>query len=96
MCGEGTRKRQVTCFSKLANGTIEELSDEDCADEKPAEEEPCQAETPCEATDWFVTDWSGCQDACGEYVFYLGKLAFINTLKEFCRAHERISRCNLR
>ena len=67
MCGEGIRQRKVTCFSKLANGTIEELSEEDCAEEKPDEEETCQSETPCEATDWLVTEWSGCsQDTCGE------------------------------
>ena len=67
LCGEGIRQRKVTCFSKLANGTIEELNEEDCAEEKPDEEESCQSETPCEATDWLVTEWSGCsQDTCGE------------------------------
>ena len=66
LCGEGTRKRKVTCFSKLANGTIEELDDEDCADEKPAEEEPCFSDTPCEAADWLLTEWSGCDESCGK------------------------------
>ena len=57
----------MICFSKLANGTIEELDDEECVQEKPNEEEDCSVETPCGASDWMATEWSGCEDSCGKF-----------------------------
>ena len=57
----------MICFSKLANGTIEELDDEECIQEKPNEEEDCSVETPCGASDWMATEWSGCEDSCGKF-----------------------------
>ena len=75
LCGEGERKRDVTCFRKDANGTVvvldagEEGGEDECAGlDRPAETEPCEAERPCKATEWIVSDWSGCggEDKCGE------------------------------
>eukprot|EP00094_Tigriopus_californicus_P005670 TCALIF_05465-PA protein Name:"Similar to Ppn Papilin (Drosophila melanogaster)" AED:0.16 eAED:0.17 QI:0/0/0/0.82/0.81/0.82/34/0/2463 len=40
LCGEGVRKRAVTCF-KIENGTKAVLEDSDCSTSKPEEEEPC-------------------------------------------------------
>ena len=57
----------MICFSKLANGTIEELDDEECVQEKPNDEEDCSVETPCGASDWMATEWSGCEDSCGKF-----------------------------
>ena len=51
----------------MANGTIEELDDEECVQEKPNEEEDCSVETPCGASDWMATEWSGCEDSCGKF-----------------------------
>lgn len=67
MCGEGVRRRAVTCF-KAENGTVAALEDAECAGlERPADEEPCQAEEEsCAAADWIVSDWTKCDDKCGE------------------------------
>ena len=51
----------------MANGTIEELDDEECVQEKPNDEEDCSVETPCGASDWMATEWSGCEDSCGKF-----------------------------
>ena len=61
LCGKGVKKREVICYGKSTNGTIE-VKDE-CGDlEEPPREEECDAGRPCEASDWLVTPWTGCED----------------------------------
>ena len=64
LCGDGVRKRVVTCFEKNENDTIVKLEDEQCiAVEdliKPEDEEQCTADKKCETYNWITTPWAGC------------------------------------
>ncbi|CAL8069311.1 unnamed protein product [Orchesella dallaii] len=61
-CGNGIRKRSVTCVGSSG----QRLGLEECVQvEKPAELTPCNM-GPCEGVDWFVSDWSSdCSQHCG-------------------------------
>ncbi|KAK2706695.1 hypothetical protein QYM36_014662 [Artemia franciscana] len=63
LCGEGIRRRKVTCHRKISE-TIEILDDDACGEERPLEEEFCHLR-PCEGVDWIASQWSGCNDRCG-------------------------------
>lgn len=64
LCGEGQRRRKVTCYRKTA-GRIEVLDDGECsADDRPASTQPC-TRRPCAGVDWIASDWSGCAGRCG-------------------------------
>eukprot|EP00095_Tigriopus_kingsejongensis_P009817 maker-scaffold239_size242058-snap-gene-1.23 protein:Tk09817 transcript:maker-scaffold239_size242058-snap-gene-1.23-mRNA-1 annotation:"GH25513p" len=68
LCGEGMRKRPITCF-KVENGTKAVLEESECGEAKPEAEEPCQAEAEsCSIVDWIVSDWSGCGEICGRFI----------------------------
>ena len=66
MCGDGVRKRVVTCYEKNENDTIVKLEDEQCiAVEdlmRPEDEEKCTADKKCETYNWITTPWAGCSD----------------------------------
>ena len=66
MCGDGLRKRVVTCYEKNENDTIVKLEDEQCiAVEdliRPEDEEQCTADKKCETYNWITTPWAGCSD----------------------------------
>merc|ERR1712226_426775 len=66
LCGDGLRKRVVTCYEKNENDTIVKLEDEQCiAVEdliRPEDEEQCTADKKCETYNWITTPWAGCSD----------------------------------
>ena len=55
ICGDGIKTRELTCYKKIDEGTIEVLEEGECPSGKPAMEEPCSNDTPCEAADWIVS-----------------------------------------
>ena len=61
LCGKGERKRDVLCYGKSENGTLEVKDDSECVGvEKPESSEECDSGNPCDPSDWLVTPWSTC------------------------------------
>ncbi|XP_028838273.1 ADAMTS-like protein 1 isoform X2 [Denticeps clupeoides] len=63
-CGGGTKKREVLCKQRMADGSVLELPDTFCPTSSPPTLQPC-GQTDC-PPQWVPTDWSECSATCGE------------------------------
>ncbi|KAL8203110.1 UNVERIFIED_CONTAM: ADAMTS-like protein 1 [Gekko kuhli] len=63
-CGGGTKKREVLCKQRMADGSFLELPDTFCSTLRPASEQACKNEN-C-APEWLLSDWTQCSVSCGE------------------------------